>query len=316
MASTNYVPIVDLLASDPSPARPPGAAEVDLRSTVGVHCAGRGDPTTIVTATEVWRAARTPDGPGTLHLARRPDGVAVRTWGPGGPWLRGRVPALLGLHDRPADDILVAHHRVVADAHRRHPGLRIGRSDQVLHALVPAVLAQRVTGLEARRSWLGLCRALGTPAPGPMRLLLPPDPVDLAARPYWWYHRFGVDRRRAETIRFAARRADRLEEVVDFPLPRAYERLAAVPGAGPWTVATVAGAALGDPDAVVIGDYHLPHVVSYALAGERRGTDERMIELLEPFRGQRGRVVRLLVLSGLGPPRRAPRQRILPMASM
>ena len=78
MASTNYVPIVALLASDPSPASPPGAHEVDLRSTVGVHCAGRGDPTTIVTAGELWRAARTPDGPGTLHLARTSGGPRRR----------------------------------------------------------------------------------------------------------------------------------------------------------------------------------------------------------------------------------------------
>src|SRR4051812_7314810 len=136
--------MVAVLASDPSPASPPAPAAVDLRSTVGVHCAGGGDPTTLVTATEVWRAARTPDGPGTLHLARQGSAVAVRTWGPGGPWLRQRVPALLGHHDRPGD--LVPRHPVVAAAHRRHPGLRIGRSHQVLHALVPAVLAQRVTG--------------------------------------------------------------------------------------------------------------------------------------------------------------------------
>jgi len=148
-----------------------------------------------------------------------------------------------------------------------------------------------------------------------MRLLLPPDPADLAGRPYWWYHRFGVDRRRAETIRFAARRADRLEEVVDFPLPQAYEQLAAVRGAGPWTVATVAGTALGDPDAVVVGDYHLPHLVTWVLAGERIGTDDRMLELLAPYHGQRGRVQRLLVLAHAGPRRRAPRQRIQPVAS-
>ncbi len=298
-----------MLASDLSPARPP----IDLRATVGVHASGRGDPTTIVTATEVWRAARTPDGPGTLHVALVP-GVEVRTWGPGGSWLAERVPALLGHHDRP--DALVPRHPAVAEAQRRHGGLRIGRSDQVLHAVVPAVLAQRVTSVEARRSWLGLCRALGVPAPGPMRLVLPPDPADLASRPYWWYHRLGVDRRRAETIRFAARHAGRLEEVGDLPLPLAYERLGAVPGIGPWTVATVAGTALGDPDAVVVGDYHLPHLVSYALAGERRGSDQRMVELLEPYRGQRGRVVRLLAMSGMGPARRMPRQRILPMASM
>src|SRR5205085_2095944 len=140
---------------------PPGPPPLDLAATVGVYGAGRGDPTTIVTASELWRAARTPDGPGTLHLRQQGDTVAVHTWGPGGPWLRQRVPALLGHHDRPHD--LVAHHPVVADAHRRHPGLRIGRTEQVLHALVPAVLAQRVTGLEARRSWLGICRALGEP---------------------------------------------------------------------------------------------------------------------------------------------------------
>ena len=84
------------------------------------------------------------------------------------------------------------------------------------------------------------------------------------------------------------------------PLPLAYERLAALPGVGAWTVGTVAGSALGDPDAVVLGDYNLPHLVSYALAGERRGTDERMLELLECYPGQRGRVVRLLVASAMG----------------
>jgi 3-methyladenine DNA glycosylase/8-oxoguanine DNA glycosylase len=185
----------------------------------------------------------------------------------------------------------------------------------VLRAFVPAVLAQRVTSVEAARAWRGISWALGEKAPGPSGLLLPPAPADLARRPYWWYHRFGVDRGRAETIRFAARHADRLEEAVVLPLAAAYGRLAAFPGAGPWTVATVAGAALGDPDAVVVGDYHLPHLVTYALTGRRRGTDDEMLELLEPYRGQRARVQRLLALSGLGPARRAPRQAILPMAS-
>jgi hypothetical protein len=47
--------------------------------------------------------------------------------------------------------------------------------------------------------------------------------------------------------------------------------------------------------------------VTWSLAGERRGSDERMLELLEPYRGQRGRVVRLLELAGSGPARRGPR---------
>jgi 3-methyladenine DNA glycosylase/8-oxoguanine DNA glycosylase len=64
--------------------------------------------------------------------------------------------------------------------------------------------------------------------------------------------------------------------------------------------------AYGDPDVVTVGDYHLPHLVSWALAGEPRGTDERMLELLEPFAGNRGRVVALLALAGLGAPRFGP----------
>ena len=44
-------------------------------------------------------------------------------------------------------------------------------------------------------------------------------------------------------------------------------------------------------------------MVAWALAGEPRGTDERMLELLEPYAGHRGRVLRLLVMSGLAPPR-------------
>jgi 3-methyladenine DNA glycosylase/8-oxoguanine DNA glycosylase len=65
--------------------------------------------------------------------------------------------------------------------------------------------------------------------------------------------------------------------------------------------------ALGDPDAVSVGDFHLPNVVAYALAGEPRANDGRMLELLEPWRGHRARVVRLLEASGIEPPRYGPR---------
>ncbi len=287
----------------------------ELRSTLGVHRDGRFDPTTVLSAGELWRAARTPDGPGTLHIvaAGGAGDVRAEAWGPGARWLLDGAPALLGAHDDPS--ALVPRHAVVAEAQRRHRDLRIGRSGQVLRALVPAVLAQRVTSIEAARSWSAICRALGEPAPGPRRLTLPPRAEDLATRPYWWYHRFGVDRRRAETIRHAAAHVDRLEEAASMPLEQAHQRLGAFPGVGAWTVATVAGTALGDQDAVVLGDYHLPHIVSFALTGARRGTDERMLELLEPYRGQRGRVLRLLSLSGIGPPRRVPRQAIMPVAS-
>ncbi|HKA02678.1 MAG TPA: hypothetical protein VKD67_00065, partial [Acidimicrobiales bacterium] len=236
----------------------------------------------------------------------------AEAWGPGRDWMLAGVDDLLGADDR---DVVVPVHPAVAHAVRRFPGVRMSRSRLVMPALVAAVLAQRVTSVEARRAWVDVCHALGEPAPGPVRLVLPPDPARLAEMPYWWFHRFGVERRRAVTIRRAAGRAARLEECVSLPLADARRRLAAQPGVGPWTVATVARSALGDSDAVVVGDYNLPHLVTWALAGEPVGTDDRMLELLEPYRGQRGRVQRLLVLAHAGPPRRAPRQRIQPVAA-
>jgi hypothetical protein len=50
--------------------------------------------------------------------------------------------------------------------------------------------------------------------------------------------------------------------------------------------------------------------VCHTLAGEARGTDERMLELLSPWRGQRGRLCRLVLSAGVSPPRYGPR---LPM---
>ena len=289
-------------------------AGYDLARTVRVHAFGRRDPTTQVGRGDVWRATRTPDGPGTLHVRHVGDGLEAEAWGPGAGWLLDGVEAFAGLH-RPTPPI-EDHHPLVTRAQHRHPGLAIGANRSIMHTLVPAILGQRVTGFEAMRSWAALCRRLGEPAPGPERLLLPPAPDRLASTPSWWFHRLGVERRRAETIIRAAAVAHRLEEVVDGPLDLAYQGLRAVSGIGAWTAAEVAGAALGDLDAVSVGDYHLPNVVSYALAGEPRGTDERMLELLAPWVGHRAIVLRLLLLDGPAPPAYGPRQRIMPIARL
>lgn len=280
---------------------------------MGAHRTGRRDPTTVIAGDEAWRATRTPDGPATVHVTLRGDEVHAEAWGPGAARALEGVPALLGLHR--ALPAVADHHPLVTAAAHRHPGLTIGAGRSVLHALVPVVLGQRVTGVEALASWARLCRALGEPAPGPARLLLPPEPAVLAARPSWWFHRFGVERRRAETIVRAARLAPRLEEAVDMPVADAYARLQAVPGIGPWTAAEVALAALGDVDAVPVGDYHVKNTVAWALAGEPRGTDERMLELLAPWSGHRAVVLRLLAIEGLSAPAFGPRQRIRPLAA-
>ncbi len=258
-----------------------------------------------------WRATRTPAGPVTLFIEASAGTVRARAWGAGSAWALERLGALVGLDDDPA--ALVPRHAVVADAARRLRGLRLGRTGAVLEALVPAILEQKVTGDEARRTLRALVHRYGDAAPGPPGLRLQPAPETLAALPYHAFHPLGLERRRAELIRAVAREAGRLERIGDVaavpggdPAP-AYAALRAFPGIGPWTAAEVGMRAFGDPDAVSVGDYHLPGVVTWALAGERRGTDERMLELLEPYRGQRGRVVRLLELAGAGPSRRGPR---------
>ncbi len=284
----------------------------DLARTLRAQSTGGSDPTTVVRPGEAWRATRTPHGPGTLRVAQRGGEVHAEAWGPGADWLLDGVPALLGLH-RPLPAV-GDHHPLVTRAAARHPGLTLGASRSIFHALVPAVLGQRVTAGEATRSWARLCWTLGEAAPGPARLRLPPAPDRVAAQPSWWYHRFGIERRRAETIIRAARVAHRLEEIVDMPLVEGLARLASVPGIGPWTVAEVALPALGDVDAVPVGDYHVKNAVAWALAGEPRATDERMLELLEPWRGHRAVVLRLLALEGSGAPKFGPRQRVQPIA--
>jgi 3-methyladenine DNA glycosylase/8-oxoguanine DNA glycosylase len=79
-----------------------------------------------------------------------------------------------------------------------------------------------------------------------------------------------------------------------------------VPGIGVWTAAEVAQRAWGDPDAVSIGDYHIPSVVGWALVG-RTLDDEGMLDVLAPYAPQRQRAVRYVEASGVHRPRRAPR---------
>jgi 3-methyladenine DNA glycosylase/8-oxoguanine DNA glycosylase len=266
---------------------------------------GAGDPTTRVFEGEVWRATRTPEGPATAHLKTTGGTIVVRAWGAGSGWVLDHAPAMVGVEDDPT--ALRATHQVIRDLQRRLPGIRMVRTDRVLEALIPAILEQKVTGTEARRAWRRLVAAASDPAPGNVGLLLPPDPERVAALPSFRFHQFGVERRRAERIRWLCTRAERLDRLSELPPSDARNSLRALPGIGVWTAAEVTRLAMGDPDAVSVGDFHLPHLVSWALAGEPRGTDERMLELLEPYRGQRGRIQVLLEAGGITAPRFGPR---------
>jgi endonuclease III len=277
---------------------------LDLALTLAPLAHGRGDRTIQIGRAVAWLAFRTGDGPATLHLVHdRPTSIAATAWGDGAELALGGVPDLVGEGDEP--DRLVPRHPILHALQRRHPGLRLPSSRRILHALVPSVLEQKVTGTEALRAYAGLLRAHGEPAPGPGGLLLPPSDRRLACLPYYALHPLGVERRRSSVIRRAAERSAWLEAAVD--ARDATARLTSLPGVGAWTAAEVVRNAFGDPDAVSVGDFHLPNSVAWALAGEPRADDARMLELLEPYRGQRGRVQRLLEVGGVVAPRRGPR---------
>ncbi len=285
----------------------PVAVPLDLELTLGPLRRGLHDPTMRLSPARATRAWRSPEGPVTLHLALDRDLLVAEAWGPGAAWALDAVPALVGLDDAAADEY-VPGHAGLARLRLRLRGLRIGRTAAVLDALVPAILEQRVTRAEAFGALHRLVRDHGERAPGPHGLWLLPSPSALASLPTWTYHRVGVEERRALAVRRAAECADALERAAAMPLPGAYARLRAIPGVGPWTAAEVGARALGDPDAVSVGDVHLPDLVAWALAGEPRGTDARMLELLAPYAGQRGRVIRWLEAAGLRAPRFAPRR--------
>jgi 3-methyladenine DNA glycosylase/8-oxoguanine DNA glycosylase len=277
---------------------------LDLATTLGPLAHGRGDRTIRLASGEAWLAFRTVAGAATIRL-RLASATRIRAaaWGPGAEPALAGVDLLVGEADRP--EALVAAHPIVRRLQRTHPGLRLPQTRRIFHALVPSILEQKVTGTEAFRAYAALLRRHGEAAPGPGQLLLPPAPATLAGLPYHAFHPLGVERRRADVIRRAAARADWLE--ASSSAAEATARLRSLPGIGPWTTAEVVRCGFGDPDAVSVGDFHIPNTVAWALAGEPRADDARMLELLEPYVGQRGRVQRLLEVGGIVAPRYGPR---------
>ena len=258
-----------------------------------------------------WRTVTTPEGPATVRVravAGPGSGLEVRVaaWGPGAVWAGTAAPGWLGAHDRP-DGFDPSAHPLLREIHRRTPWLRLGSSGRTWDALVPAVLEQKVTGIEAHRTWRELLRLAGDPAPGPapegMRVV--PSPERILAVTDWEWHRCGLDGARRRALRAVATVGSRLEPG-DLDSPALQKRLRSIPGIGVWTAAEVVQRTFGDPDTVSYGDYHLKNLVGWSLAG-RKTDDDGMMQLLEPWRGHRQRVVRLLEIGGSRPPKRGPR---------
>jgi len=291
----------------PTTAFPTG--DVDLAATLGPLALLAGDPTVRVGPGWFERATTTPDGIGTVRVAWQPGSreATVQTHGDGAGWLLERAHGLLGLQD----DVTGFDPTTppLRDLWRRHRGSRIARTGTLGHDLAWTVVQQRVTRVDAAEQWRRLVTGLGRPAPGLPGLLAPPEPATLARLGYHDLHRFGIERRRAETLLQAARAVPRLQARVDGSAREALPALRAVPGIGPWTATFLSAFTWGDRDTVIVGDDGIPAQVAWLLARERTADDARLLELLEPHRPHRYRVIRLALASGVLPPRRHPRAR-------
>lgn len=280
----------------------------DLRLILGPMQRGRYDPTLQFRSDGVWRTALTPDGPATQHLTARGSSVESASWGPGAQWVTERVGDLVGAGDTTADQFQPG--TALADQWRRYRSRwRLPKGHNVWESAVAAVLEQKVTGLEAMRAWRALAREFGAPAPGPADSFLRvfPDPRTVRTIPSWTWRGNAVDRARSDTIMRLARIPHVLDRLPQVSTGEARRLLTAVPGVGDWTYAEIAQRALGDPDAVSVGDFHLAKDVVHFHTGEFDGSDEQMLELLAPYAGHRYRWVRMFELTGYHRPRRGPR---------
>jgi len=285
------------------------AGPVSAGHTLAPQRRGPGDPCfQIDDQRAIWRTSLLASGPVTARINRTaPDTVVCQAWGDGAEEFAEALPALLGADDDAAD--FHPSHPTVAAAADRVPHLRIGRTGRVLEALIPAVLEQRVPGVDAFRSWRLLVTAYGTPAPGPAPAMMrvPPTAQAWRAIPSWEFHRANVDPGRARTLVGCAARADSLERLTARTPADARGALMSLPGVGVWTAAETAQRAFGDADALSVGDYHVSKMIGWTLLG-RPIDDAEMVDLLEPMRPHRYRAVRLLEVSGLArEPRRGPR---------
>ncbi|HEY8700676.1 MAG TPA: 3-methyladenine DNA glycosylase [Arthrobacter sp.] len=323
-----------------APARLAAAADASLRwhaggpysllQTLGALLRGSGDPSFSVQPDAVWTAYTTADGPVTLRLAGTADGamgstadsgepyVDAQAWGPGSAAALAGVPRLLGAGDDWSGFDEPGFHatlpRLVREARRRNPAIRLPSTGRLIDALVPTILEQKVTVIEARRGYRYLMYRFGSPAPAaglsaPAGLLVQPTPGQWLRIPSWEWHKAGVGPQRSATVMRALRSAVALERLADQPAAEAAAKMQVIPGIGVWTAAEVVQRTHGCPDSVAVGDYHLAAYVGAALTG-RRTDDAGMLALLEPWKGHRQRVVRMLGLSGFRKPTFGPRMTI------
>lgn len=263
------------------------------------------DPSVRITPDAAVMATHTLLGPAWVatDLAGR-----VSMGGPGAAVAEQRRPDPAGLRDD--FQSLSPAHLVIDRLQHRFAPVRIGSSSDVYKASLTATLGQRITAAEAVNQWARICRAFSDSIDTPFGpLLAPPDPVRFAGMFPHQLHALGIEESRARTLIGIAKVFARPgTHQIDPTMALSRIRME-VPRFGPWTQALVEAEALGNPDAVAVGDFHLKNVVAHALCGKPRGTDDEMIAALHPYAGQRGRVLMWLGLGGIVAPKFGPRRR-------
>ena len=315
--------IVDAEAADAAPAAAANATSpgspletvyrpahpVDLAQTVGMLRRGGTDPTMVADGDRLWMALRTPTGIATLCLRQQRNEIHASAWGPGASAALETVPRLCGADDD-STGFDISGHPTLAEVARRNPGIRLTRTDRIFDALAMAILEQKVTAMQAFGAWRYLVTRHGERAPGPTPRVMfaAPTPEQWRRIPSWEWHRAGVQPPQSRTLARAAERAPSISRALAAsPDGASRDRvLTSLPGIGPWTSAETRIRALGDPDAVSVGDFHLAHEVGFALTGSRTD-DDGMLELLAPWSGHRQRILRLIFASGIREPRRGAR---------
>ena len=191
------------------------------------------------------------------------------------------MPRLLGADDDWSAFDEPAFHatlpRMVREARRRNLAVRLPSTGRMVDCLVPTILEQKVTVIEARRGYRYLMYRFGSPAPAagtaaPDGLRVQPTPEQWLRIPSWEWHQAGVGPQRSATVMRALRSAVALERLAALPAAEAAAKMQVIPGIGVWTAAEVVQRTHGCPDSIAVGDYHL---AAYVGAAADRPADGR-----------------------------------------
>ncbi|MGB0751351.1 MAG: DNA-3-methyladenine glycosylase family protein [Gammaproteobacteria bacterium] len=266
---------------------------------------GQFDPSMRTSREQVEIASWTPHGPVSVRAVHSGDTLSVSAWGDGAEYAIELADRWLGLNDQP--DAFQPPAGPVRDLQRRFGGMHFSSALSVSLRAIQIVLFQLVTYHEAVRTWNDLVTRHGSPASGPVKLVQPPTEHQIRGLSVDDLVYAGLTHKRARTIKAIATNAAAIDRDADKAPQAALRRLATLPGFGPWSLGYLDGTVFQNPDAVLLGDYHLPRMVAWHLIREQKADDARMLELLEPYAGHRFRVVRLIWASGEIQPRRGPR---------